>query len=350
MDLAGINPSVRVGRNVHISAEHVQLGDDVCIGDDVRIECRRLVLRHGARLEARCVVGGMRGPADFIDIGEQSLIAHDCKLLCPAAVLGDYVAIHNHTLMNGRGPLLIGHNCWIGQHCILNSEASLSIGNSVCVGTNTNLYSHGYFGDLLEGCQVFKVVPVTIEDDAWIMGSYTSVAPGVRVGEKALVLAGSCVTKDVPPNHCFGGTPARDMTDRLVPYRHVTPDEKLARIGEFLAEYVQTVFPAAFETEPNGYVVRAPFGPFRLRWQPDVDSAACLASDIPLLVFTRRNEAEAPPDLVTVFDLTRRQYTRRRTPAEISTISFLKSYRARFVPADRPRVELPPEFRKLGKP
>jgi acetyltransferase-like isoleucine patch superfamily enzyme len=368
MDLVSSNPSVRLGRNVQISAEEVQLGDDVRIGDDARIECRRLVLgnravlepgvtiragtfvmREGARLETRCVVASMGGPALFVDIGEQSLVAHDCKLLCPVAVLGDYVAVHNHTLISGRCPLVIGHNTWIGQNCTINSEARLVLGNNVGIGTYSSVYTHGYFGDLLEGCQVFKVAPVNIEDDVWILGSYNIISPGVRLGEKALVLTGSCVTRDVPPNHCVGGAPARDMTDRLVPYRQVTPDEKLSRIGEFLADYVQSVFPGAFDQEPNGFLVRAPFGPFRLRWQPDVDSAASLASEMPLLVFTRSNHVPDPPDNVTVFDLARRQYTRRRTPAEIRTITFLKSYRARFVPADRPRVELPPEYRELGE-
>jgi acetyltransferase-like isoleucine patch superfamily enzyme len=51
-------------------------------------------------------------------------------------------------------------------------------------------------------------VPVTIEDDVWI-GPNATVLKGVRIGARAVVQPGSVVTRDVHPDVCVGGNPAR---------------------------------------------------------------------------------------------------------------------------------------------
>ncbi len=365
MDLIAIQPTTQLGRDVQISADDVRLGRNVRIGDRVRITASRLVLgdnvtldadvsvradsfelRAGAALETRCLIAGMGGRARHVDIGEQTRISHDCKVLAPAAVIGDYSALHNHTLINGRKPVAIGHNVWIGQNCILNSEERLTIGNNVGIGTYSSIYTHGYFGDLLEGCQVFKVAPVVIEDDAWILGSYNIIPPGITLGPKSLVLTGSHVMQNVPANHTVSGAPARDVTALMQPFHDVTVGDKISRMREFLAEYVATAFPSAHEATSDGYLVTAASVRFRVMLVPNVGAETHLPGDRPLLVFAGTNDGLSPPTEVTVFDLAKRCYTRTRTPAEIGALMFFKSYRARFVPTDRPRIELPSEFRE----
>jgi acetyltransferase-like isoleucine patch superfamily enzyme len=49
--------------------------------------------------------------------------------------------------------------------------------------------------------------PVVIEDKVWI-GFNVIILKGVRVGEGAVVAAGSVVTKDVPPYCVVAGNPA----------------------------------------------------------------------------------------------------------------------------------------------
>ena len=255
MDLATMNSGAKLGQNVRVNADEIEVGSNVVLGDNVVVEARRVVLGngaqidegvvvraetlelgHGSRIGARAQLGGMKGAADLIRIGEQTLVAHDCKILVHVAVIGDYTAIHNHSLLNGVNPLVIGHGCWIGQNCVINSEDHLTIGNFVGIGAYSSVYTHGYFGDMLEGCNVFKVAPVELKDDAWILGSYNIISPGVTIGSKALVLTGSNVTRDVPDNHTVSGAPAKDMTNRLVPYREVSPSDKLVKIREFLVE------------------------------------------------------------------------------------------------------------------
>jgi maltose O-acetyltransferase len=56
--------------------------------------------------------------------------------------------------------------------------------------------------------------PVVIEDNVWI-GSKVVILPGVRIGSRAVIGAGSIVTKDVPPRCVAAGNPARVL-------RHLT--------------------------------------------------------------------------------------------------------------------------------
>jgi maltose O-acetyltransferase len=129
--------------------------------------------------------------------------------------LGDYVKVHNHTLINGRARCLIGHNSWVGQNNILNCEADLRVGNCVGLGIYTSVWTHVYYGDMLEGCRLHNVEPTTIGDDVWVMGAYNVISPGVTIGDKAMILTQSAVSKDVPGNTTWAGTPARDVTAKM---------------------------------------------------------------------------------------------------------------------------------------
>jgi acetyltransferase-like isoleucine patch superfamily enzyme len=52
--------------------------------------------------------------------------------------------------------------------------------------------------------------PVVIEDNVWL-GTRSIVLKGVRIGEGAVIGAGSVVTQDIPP-HCLAvGNPARPV-------------------------------------------------------------------------------------------------------------------------------------------
>ena len=55
-----------------------------------------------------------------------------------------------------------------------------------------------------------------IEDAVWI-GMRSMIMPGVRLGEGAVIAAGSIVTKDVPPYAIVGGNPAKIIKYRFSP-------------------------------------------------------------------------------------------------------------------------------------
>lgn len=58
--------------------------------------------------------------------------------------------------------------------------------------------------------------PVVIEDDVWL-GAYAVVNPGVRIGRGAVVAAGAVVTRDVEPYTIVAGVPAKPVRQRLSP-------------------------------------------------------------------------------------------------------------------------------------
>ena len=49
---------------------------------------------------------------------------------------------------------------------------------------------------------------ISIEDGVWI-GNNVLIMPGVKIGKKAIIGAGSVVTRDVPPYTIAVGNPAR---------------------------------------------------------------------------------------------------------------------------------------------
>lgn len=53
-----------------------------------------------------------------------------------------------------------------------------------------------------------------VGNDVWI-GQYSTVMPGVHIGDGAIIAANSVVTKDVPDYHIVGGNPARLIRKRF---------------------------------------------------------------------------------------------------------------------------------------
>ena len=115
----------------------------------------------------------------------------------------------------------------IGKYC--------SIANYVCLGLTQHptetLTSHGFIcheyspffqGDLDIGEQDNVVhfpdeqlrKPITIGNDVWI-GYRSIIMDGVKIGDGAIVAAGSVVTHDVAPYSIVGGVPAKEIKKRL---------------------------------------------------------------------------------------------------------------------------------------
>lgn len=101
----------------------------------------------------------------------------------------------------------------------------LIIGNYVCIASGVVILMGGNHNHHPEWITVYPFLETIgqsyaskgdtiIESDAWI-GMNAMIMPGVRIGEGAIVAAGSVVVKDVPAYSVVGGNPARLIKERF---------------------------------------------------------------------------------------------------------------------------------------
>jgi len=354
---AQIAESARIGRQVRIRARELSLGASATIEDGVSVDADVVVLEAGARLgpgvrvaakhfelgmrsriDADCRIAAVGGMAEKVVFGDHCYLGPSSNVLVPELLVGDYVKIHNHTLINGFRPCYIGHNSWVGQNCVLNANDVLFIGNNVGIGTYSSIWTHAFFGELLEGAQVFSVAPTIIEDDAWLVGAYNVISPGLTIGRRAMVLTSSVVSRSVPAEHTVAGVPARDVTDRVAAVRSVAPLEKLDLMRGFVREFVEQVYPGQHSAIDSGQHIEPALGqPFDILVCEDLADAH-VAGRGPTLAYALNDRRTHSAHGVTYFDLTRKCYDKQRSEPEIQIISFMNSYRARFVPRGKERI------------
>jgi maltose O-acetyltransferase len=109
----------------------------------------------------------------------------------------------------------IGKDAYVGEDLIiideLEDKGQVVIGDRVAIAPRVTLVASSRPNFSRIGNIVSEEKgPIIIEDDAWL-GTGAIVMPNVRIGEGAVVGAGSVVTKDVPPYTVVVGSPARAL-------------------------------------------------------------------------------------------------------------------------------------------
>lgn len=125
----------------------------------------------------------------------------------------------------------LGDHVYIGRYSYITVPAEIGhfsmLASSVAFVGDDHVYNCPGLPMTLSGRGVPK--PVILGDDVWI-GHGTIVRSGVRIGNGAIIGAGSVVTKDVPPYSIYAGSPAR-----FIKMRFTEPEQ--ARHEAMLAEY-----------------------------------------------------------------------------------------------------------------
>lgn len=78
----------------------------------------------------------------------------------------------------------------------------ISVGTNTIIGYNTTILAHEYL------IHEYRIGKVLIGDEVMI-GANTTILPGVKIGDGAVVSAGTLVHKDVPDGAFVGGNPMR---------------------------------------------------------------------------------------------------------------------------------------------
>ena len=147
-----------------------KIAADVILGDDVKIS--EFVNLYG------CAVGDYTKIGPFVEIQKGAQIGASCKIsshtfICEGVTIGDRVCVgHGVTFINDRYPRAT------------TSAGRLKSDDDWC-------------------CETIEVgAGASIGSGAVLLG-------GIKIGENAIVGAGSVVTKDVPKNTIVAGNPAR---------------------------------------------------------------------------------------------------------------------------------------------
>jgi len=105
----------------------------------------------------------------------------------------------------------VGRRFYANVGCVFLDCAQIEIGDHVLLGPGVHLYTATHPFDSAErrrGLELAK--SIVVGDDAWLGGG-AIVLPGVTIGARVVVGAGSVVTRDVPADARVAGNPARPI-------------------------------------------------------------------------------------------------------------------------------------------
>jgi len=151
---------------------------------------------------------------DFKEIGENVIIEKGTLVFHPGRIkLHDNIYIGHYSILKGyyKNIMEIGEGTWIGQYCFLHSAGGLKIGKAVGIGPYVKILTSSHKEEnnnipVLHNPLEFKEV---IIEDGVDIGIGSIILPGIKIGEGAIIGAGSVVTKDIPDAEIWYGNPAR---------------------------------------------------------------------------------------------------------------------------------------------
>ena len=110
----------------------------------------------------------------------------------------------------------IGKNCKISSHTFICE--GVTIEDNVFIGHNVTFINDKYprattAEGILQGEKDWVCIPTLVKKGASV-GSSSTILSGIKIGENALVGAGSVVTKDVPAHAIAAGNPAKILRNK----------------------------------------------------------------------------------------------------------------------------------------
>jgi acetyltransferase-like isoleucine patch superfamily enzyme len=107
------------------------------------------------------------------------------------------------------GTLRIGDGTFVNYGTSIAARASIEIGRDCQIGTYCIILDNDYHSVEPERRNILPPSePIVIGDNVWL-GARVTVLKGVRIGDGAVVGAGSVVTRDIPARSVAVGVPAR---------------------------------------------------------------------------------------------------------------------------------------------
>lgn len=108
---------------------------------------------------------------------------------------------------HGTG-IILGENVFMNYDCIMLDGGYIRIGKHTLIGPHCQFYTPQHPMDYVERREEKETAyPITIGEDCWLGGNVV-ICPGVTIGNRCIIAAGSVVTKDIPDDSLAAGIPA----------------------------------------------------------------------------------------------------------------------------------------------
>ena len=112
----------------------------------------------------------------------------------------------------------IGDKLIIGKFCMIASDVTFIMNGANHLTNSITSYPFAIFGhdwsDAMEGKSYPTKGDTIVGNDVWI-GYNSTIMPGVKIGDGAIIATNSIVTKDVEPYAVVGGNPAKEIKKRF---------------------------------------------------------------------------------------------------------------------------------------
>jgi len=110
------------------------------------------------------------------------------------------------------GSIHLGERVYVGPYSYMGTSShKIYIGADSMIGAHSYIITENHSTDRTDipyAQQGYRGDDVVIGKNVWI-GCHVTILPGVRIGDHAVIGAGSVVTKSIPSSQTWGGVPAR---------------------------------------------------------------------------------------------------------------------------------------------
>lgn len=104
--------------------------------------------------------------------------------------------------------LKTGKNCWFGKNLTIHGNGTVELGDNCDVAKDVTFLTGVHEADSPEHVDAGEKASVFVGEGSWI-GAGATIGRNITVGKGCMVLAASCVLKNMPENTLVGGVPAR---------------------------------------------------------------------------------------------------------------------------------------------
>lgn len=102
-----------------------------------------------------------------------------------------------------------GEDVFFNFNCVILDVMPVTLGDRVLVGPNVHIYTATHPEDYkVRGTLLEYAKSIEIGSDVWIGGG-SIICPGVSIGDRSIIGAGSVVTKDIPEDVLAAGNPCK---------------------------------------------------------------------------------------------------------------------------------------------